>query len=270
MTATLTQPQSTRALSALSFGGILRSELIKLLSLRSTVWCFGLVFVMTLGLAGLVANASGGSGPVPAEGVQAIWVQSATIGIVFAQLVVAVLGTLTITGEYRTPALVAKALVIGASTFAVSLVALLGSGLLSAMVLQGQRIEVDFADASVWWALLGGAGYLGLLAILSLSIGAIVRNSAGGISAVLGLILVLPIVLSIFAALAQADWVRNLSAFLPDSNGAGGRMFSYTVAGLPVPPDMILLEPWQGLVVLVIWVIALFALAGVMIKRRDV
>ncbi|WP_309618003.1 ABC transporter permease [Salinibacterium sp.] len=284
MTATLTQPQSTRALSALSFGGILKSELIKLLSLRSTVWCFGLVFVMTLGLAGLVANASGGSGPVPAEGVQAIWVQSATIGIVFAQLVVAVLGTLTITGEYgtgmirstltavprRTPALTAKALVIGASTFAVSLVALLGSGLLSAMVLQGQGIEVDFADASVWWALLGGAGYLGLLAMLSLSIGAIVRNSAGGISAVLGLILVLPIVLSIFAALAQADWVRNLSAFLPDSNGAGGRMFSYTVAGLPVPPDMILLEPWQGLVVLVIWVIALFALAGVMIKRRDV
>jgi ABC-2 type transport system permease protein len=284
MTATLTQPKSTRPMSALSFGGILKSELIKLLSLRSTVWCFGLVFVMTLGLAGLVANASGGSGPVPAEGVQAIWVQSATIGIVFAQLVVAVLGTLTITGEYgtgmirstltavprRTPALSAKALVIGASTFAVSLIALLGSGLLSAMVLQGQGIEVDFADATVWWALLGGAGYLGLLAMLSLSIGAIVRNSAGGISAVLGLILVLPIVLSIFAALAQADWVRNLSAFLPDSNGAGGRMFSYTVAGQPVPPDVILLEPWQGLAVLMIWVIALFALAGVMVKRRDV
>ena len=47
-------------------------------------------------------------------------------------------------------------------------------------------------------------------------------------------------------------------------------MFSYTVEGQPVLPDMILLEPWQGLTVLVIWVVALFAAATVTIKRRDV
>jgi ABC-2 type transport system permease protein len=286
MTATVAQPQPalTQSSSRLSFGGILKSEVIKLLSLRSTVWCFGLVVVMMLGMALLVASTVGGSDAVAAQGAQSIWVVAITVGIAFAQLIVAVLGALTITGEYgtgmirstltavprRTPALLAKALVIGTSTFVISLVALLGSALLSALVLQGQGIGPDFGDAAVWWAVLGGAGYLGLLSILALSIGAIVRNSAGGISAVLGLILVLPVILSIFAAVAKADWVRNLSAFLPDSNGAGGRMFSYTVAGQPVPPDVILLEPWQGLVVLLGWLVVLFGLASVLIKRRDV
>jgi ABC-2 type transport system permease protein len=283
MTATLTQPRSGNQ-SVLSFRGILRSELIKLLSLRSTVWCFALVLAMTLGLAVLVANSSGGSDVVPAEGVQSIWVQSTTIGISFAQLVVAVLGALTITGEYgtgmirstmtavprRLPALIAKALVIGASTFVVSLVALVSGALLAALVLRGQGLAPDLGDAAAWWALLGGAGYLGLLAVLALSIGAVVRNSAGGISAVLGLILVLPVVLSIFAAVTQAEWVRNLATFLPDSTGAGGRMFAYSVSGAPAPSDLLILEPWQGLIVLLAWVVVLFGIASVLIKRRDV
>jgi ABC-2 type transport system permease protein len=291
MSTTLTQPR-TESPPTLTFGGILKSELIKLLSLRSTVWCFALIFAMMIGLAVLVANAMGGSDAIPAEGgampgssdPQALWAQSSTIGIAFALLVVAVLGTLTITGEYgtgmirstltavprRTPALVAKALVVGASTFLVSLLALLASALLAALVLRGYGIEPDFGDAAVWWALLGGAGYLGLLAVLAMSIGAIVRNSAAGISAVLGLILVLPVVLSIFAAIAQVEWVRNVAAFLPDSSGAGGRMFSYSVDGLPAPPDIVVLEPWQGLVVLLIWVGTFFAMASVLMKRRDV
>lgn len=269
-----------------SFGGLLHSEWIKLRSLRSTFWCYLAILIISVGLGALLATAFPDQGELPYAVRQGIWVQVATLGIGFSQLVAAVLGALMITGEYgtgmirstftasphRLPAITAKALVVGAATFVVGLVSIVAGALVAVPLLPAVDIHPDLGDARAWLSFLGGAGYLALVALLSFSIGAIIRNSAGGIAAALGLILVLPSVLLIFAEVTQTLWAQNLGRFLP--NDAGARMYSYpseidTVQQTPTPSEIITLEPWQGLLVLLAWNIVLYAIAAVLTKRRD-
>lgn len=275
----------TRPLSHLSFGGVLRSEWIKLRSLRSTLWCYAIVIVLTIGLGLLLATAVGAqpqSGTPTAEQQQASWVQAATLGVAFSQLVVAVLGALVITGEYGTgmirstfaavpkrwPALLAKALVFGVTTFVVALVSFVITALVVAPLLPAAGVHPDLGDGRAWLAIVGAAGYLALLGVLSLSIGAIIRNSAGGIATALGLILVVPTVLSILGAVTRAVWVQNLSVFLPDR--AGGHLYAYPAATTaPAVPDVVVLDTLGGFLVLAAWVVVMFVVAVVLLKRRD-
>ena len=273
-------------LPGVSFGGILVSEWIKLRSLRSTVWCYIILIVISIGLSPLMALAfSSGVQPgvaIDFDTAQSIGAQVATASIGFSQLVISVLGALVITGEYTTgmirstftaaptrlPALFGKAAIFAAVTFVVSFVALIVGLIVALPVLGGADITVDLGDGALWMTLLGGAGYLALIGLFSLAVGAIVRNSAGGIAAALGAILVLPTIISIFTVITQAEWVANISNLLPSN--AGARMFAYPVelmqdqfmVGTP-------LEPWQGALVLLVWIAALFTLASVLLKRRD-
>lgn len=269
------------------FGGALRSEWIKLRSLRSTFWCYLIIIVITIGLGFLLATTVRSDSELPAAAQQGIWVQVATLGIGFSQLVAAVLGALVITGEYgtgmiratftaiptRLPAIAAKALVVGFATFVVGLVSIVATALLTAPLLPSVGIHPDLGDGQAWLAFLGGAGYLGLIALLSFSIGTIIRNSAGSIATSLGLILVVPTVLQIIAGATRATWAQNLGRFLPGD--AGARMYAYpsdsNAAGPLVPeePGLLVLEPWQGLLVLVAWVIVLFGVAALLVRRRD-
>ena len=267
----------------LSFAGILRSEWIKLFSLRSTVWCYVIIVAVTIGLGVLLAFTLQPGGTLDHAGQQNVALQAATLSVGFSQLVSSVLGALVITGEYgtgmirstltavpkRLPALTAKILVLGLTTFVVSLVAMIITALITAPVLSGVGVHPDFGDSAYLLAILGAAGYLALIGILSLAIGAIVRNSAGGIAAALGLILVVPIVLRILVGVTRAEWAQNVGAFLPDS--AGGRMYAYTagVVAQAGSPDAIVLDPWQGALVLVAWVVVLLVIASVLLKRRD-
>jgi ABC-2 type transport system permease protein len=268
--------------SGLSFRGLLLSEWIKLTSLRSTVWCYGIILLINLGLGLLLALSFQPQADATAALNQGYWMQSATIGIAFSQLVVAVLGALVITGEYgtgmirstftavpkRIPALLSKAVVFGAVTFVVSLASIAGAALLAGMILSGKGLNLDLADGRAYTALIGGAGFLTIVGLIALFLGTIVRNSAAGISAALGLIFVAPIVLQIFAAVTRAPWVQNVFEFLPSS--AGSRMYGYAETPAPTVPDVIVLDPGQGLLVLLAWVVVLAAIATALLKRRDV
>jgi ABC-2 type transport system permease protein len=284
---TTTDIRTRAGRSGLSFGGILLSEWIKLRTLRSTVWCYLIIVVLTIGLGMLAATAFPSDGSTPDHAAaQSTWLLTATLGISFSQLVTAVLGALVITGEYgtgmirstltavpkRVPALVAKALVFGVTTFVVGLVSLVATAMLTAPLLPGKGIEPDFGDSTFWLALVGGAGYLALIGVLSLSIGALIRNSAGGIAASLGLVLVLPGIVQILGALTRAEWITNLGVFLPSD--AGGRMYAYVTDAATTPqnpqlPDPLVLEPWQGLLVLAAWFVVTFVLGSILLKRRD-
>ncbi len=267
--------------SGLSFRGLLLSEWIKLTSLRSTVWCYGIILVINLGLGLLLAASFRPQGASAAAVDQGFWIQSATIAITFSQLVVAVLGALVITGEYgtgmirstltavpkRTPALLSKAVVFGVVTFVVGLVSIVGAAFLAAPILSGKGLDLDLADGAAWIALLGGAGFLTLIGLIALFLGTIVRNSAAGISAALGLVFVLPIVLQIFAAVTRAAWVQNVYSFLPSS--AGTTLYGYAATPAPKTPGVIVLDPMQSLIVLVAWALVFGAIATALLKRRD-
>ncbi len=272
----------------LSFARVVHSEWIKLRTLRSTVWSFAIIAALTVGFGLLLAatfdNTNGPALDVATQNSLAVTV--ATLGVNFTQLVAAVLGVLIISGEYTTgmirstfaavptrlPAFFAKMLVLAVSTFVVGLVSIMVTALVTMPILAGKGIHANLLDGEVMLALLGGAGYLTLIAVLAFAFGAILRSSAGGIASALGLILVIPPVLSIVSALTQATWIHNVSVFLPSE--AGSRMFALGDTGSMGGPgagaaDLLTLDGSQGFLVLLTWVIVLIASAAVLVKRRD-
>jgi ABC-2 type transport system permease protein len=276
--------------SRLSFGGILRSEWIKLISLRSTVWCYVILVVLTLGLSALLAGLSGvgvgdeGLGDLSREAVQSNWLQVSAVGTNFGQLVIAVLGAMVITGEYgtgmirstfaavpgRVAALVGKIVVFGVVTLVISFASLVLSALLTVPLLAANGYDVDVADPAVWLGLLGAAAFVTLIGLMALGIGTILRNTAGSIAAALGLLLVLPTILQIFGAVTQIDWLFDAAAFLPSS--AGSALTSYPTAPIEYPPGVFIpltLEPVEALLVLLAWVAVPVIAGAVLLKRRD-
>ncbi|MHC5795783.1 ABC transporter permease subunit [Lacisediminihabitans sp. FW035] len=267
--------------SGLSFRGLLVSEWIKLTSLRSTLWCYGIILLINLGLTLLLSSPFQPQGDATSSLNQAFWVQSATIGTSFSQLVIAVLGALVITGEYgtgmirstfaaaprRTPAILAKAAVFAATTFVISLVSLGTNAFVAAAILRGKGVELDLADTQAWLAVVGAAGFMALVGVMALGLGTIIRNSAGGISAAIGLLFVAPIIVQIFVGTTRSVWAANLLQVLPST--AGQRMSTYAAEALPRVKDIIVLDPGQGLLVLIAWVVVFAAIALTLLKRRD-
>lgn len=266
--------QDTRP-TFLTFGGVLRSEWVKLRSLRSTVWSYVIVVVLALGMA-LVMSLSFLSGDTDAVGLSkeaqaVLLVQGSTFGAYFGQLVVAVLGVLVITGEYSTgmirstlaavpsrlPALAAKAVVLFAVTFAVGVVSTVGAFFVASAVFADAGITANLLDPDVILPLLGAGLYLALVALFALGVGTILRSSAGGIATVVGVLLVLPLVLQMI----PADWVQDVLPYVLSTAGVG--FFSDTTAATdPVPF-------WENLLIVLGWVGASIAGAVVLLKRRD-
>ncbi|CAN5258352.1 ABC transporter permease [soil metagenome] len=296
MTATLDAPprRTTQAPTArLTFLGVLNSEWIKLRSLRSTLWCYVIIVALTVLLGLLFAGVSQTPDATLSHDVQqSTWMSAATLGINFSQLVVGVLGALVITGEYgtgmirstfaavprRLPAVIAKAIVFGVVTFVVSLVGLVAAAAATAPVLSGKGVNADFGDPDVWLALIGGAAYLTFIGLIALAIGLLLRNSAGGIAAALGLVLVVPVIFTLLAGLAQAQWAADIGSFLPSN--AGGQLYAYPAeaveqtgpgSGPPVAAvtSAVDLTNWQALLVLAAWFAVVFVVGLVLVKRRD-
>jgi ABC-2 type transport system permease protein len=286
--ATPTSPAPTRA-TRLTFGGILKSEFIKLFTLRSTFWCILIVVVLSVGIGLIIAtvNPPARAG-VPATGAlttaaqQASAVSYATAGSQIGELVLAVLGALVITGEYgtgmirstfaavpkRTPALIAKALVLAITSFVVGLVSIFGTAAIIFPLLPGtKKITPDWTDGHVLESLIGGAIYLMLVALIAFSIGAIIRNSAGGIAAALGLVLVLPGLVGLIGGLTQLTWIENIATALPSA--VGGNLSKYTGHKTQVVSGLVTFDRLDSGLILLAWFAVLFVVAAVLLKRRD-
>jgi len=274
MSATITAPRQTGG-SKLSTGGVIRSEWIKLRSVRSTIWSYAIVIAVSVGMALLLSALTNfGDTTIPADQHSTILLQAATFGIYFGQLVVAVLGVLVISGEYSTgmirstltavpkrlPALAAKALVLFATTFVVGLVASFLSLLIAIPILAGKGIDADFSDGSLIADVALSALYLGLVAVFSLGVGTVLRSSAGGIAAALGVILLLPTVLQVFAGITQAQWAVDVMPYLFSNAGLNIFTPSFDGSGL---------EQWQNLLIVLAWTAVSLVGGALLLKRRD-
>lgn len=287
---TATAPAPGRAtthatLSRLTFGGLLRSEWIKLRSLRSTFWCFLLILLLNVGFAALIAQtglSAPDNAPISHELGMSFATQAVTLGINFTGLIAAVLGALVITGEYgtgmirstftadprRLGAVFAKAIVFGLTTFVVGLVSLIAASAVASPILSGSSdITLDWADGTFWLALVGGAGYLALAGLISFALGAIIRASAGGIAAGIGLLFVATIGMQIIFSITNANWAANVMTFLPAN--AGSLMFGYGAGTSEVKDGLVSLDQTQGLLVVLGWLVVTGVIAVISVKRRD-
>ena len=80
---------------------VVRAEWTKLRALRSTWWCALLAVVLVVGLGAAVAG-SGAPYKISAGNTAAGGVSVSLVGVLFAQLVLGVLGVLAFSGEYGT------------------------------------------------------------------------------------------------------------------------------------------------------------------------
>src|SRR5690606_16505833 len=97
MTTTTVQKRATHVASParVTFPRLLRSEWIKLSTLRSTWWAIGISALLTIGIA-LIAGASLSD----AQGFEPI--QAVVSPIQFTMLLAGILGVISVTGEYST------------------------------------------------------------------------------------------------------------------------------------------------------------------------
>jgi ABC-2 type transport system permease protein len=103
---------------------------------------------------------------------------------------------------------------------------------------------------------IGGALYLAAIGTLATGLGAILRRTAGGIAALVGLLLVLPILVGVL----PSPWSDDINKFLPGE--AGTAIFQVVRTG-----DS--LSAWTGFAVLCVYVALALALAAILLIRRD-
>jgi hypothetical protein len=103
---------------------------------------------------------------------------------------------------------------------------------------------------------IGGAVYLTLIGAFALAIGAIVRNTAGGIASFAALFFVIPPLMNVL----PTSWNDAVSPYLPDA--AGRSIFSLTHGAHS-------LSPWAGFWLFLAYTAAAIVIAAVLLLRRD-
>jgi ABC-2 type transport system permease protein len=259
----------------LSFGGIMRGEWIKLLSLRSTWWTLGITVVVMALLALAQASSVGyllePPMAVPVEELHGA--EFVTGGYQFGMVTIAVLGALLITGEYSTgmirstlaavparlPVLAAKAIALVVVTVVVSVVSL-GVAYLVAMPFLSNHDLVPAFDDSLTWQAFGGMTYFFVVAaLIALGLGAVLRHTAGTITAVLGLLLLLPMILQFI----NIDWVQDVMQYLP-LNAAMAFLGISEFFGSNES-----LTAWQGVAVVGAYAVVALVAGAWSLRRRD-
>jgi ABC-2 type transport system permease protein len=243
--------------------GLLRSEWAKMRSVRSTYWSLAVAPFAMIGYGAI--NTASHTGPQPASFDPVL---TSLSGILVAQLAIGVLGVLVISSEYSTGmirstfaaapqrhlVIAAKTGAFGAIAFAVGTVASVIAFLVGQAILGAQGVTLTSPGAAR--SIIGVGFYLGLLAVLAVALGTVVRRTAGAIAALVGLILILPALLLTLPASIQDTVVK----FLPGN--AGQAIFTTT-------KDSSTLSPWVGLAIFALYVVAAAAVSVVVVRRRD-
>jgi hypothetical protein len=133
------------------------------------------------------------------------------------------------------------------------LIAFVGS---QAILRHHHILEISFSHPGVARSVFGGAVYLVLVGVFALAIGAIVRNTAGGIATFAAIFFVIPPLLNIL----PSSWNNAISPYLPDS--AGRSMFALT-------HDAHSLAPGPGAALFVGYCAVVIAIAAALLVRRD-
>jgi ABC-2 type transport system permease protein len=252
--------------------GVLRSEWTKLWSLRSTRWSLLFAFVTMAGLGPLIAAVTMGRwGRLSLhERVTFDPINTALGGYHLAQLATGVLGVLVISGEYSTgqirstfmavprrlPVLWAKAATFAGITLVLTLLASVIAFFVSQAILKQHHVNVSIGHAPALRAVIGTGLYMVVLGVFALTLGALVRNTAGGIAIFAGVLFVLPGL----AHVLPASTFNAINPYLPSN--AGSDVLSNTT-------DPGMLAPWSGFAVFCAYAGVAFLASAFLLVRRD-
>ena len=249
---------------------VVRAEWAKLRALRSTRWCGLSAVVLIAGLGAAIAG-SGAPYRVSAGNSAATGVSAALLGVLFAQLVLGVVGVLSFSGEYgtgmiratlavvpsRLPVLWAKLIVLAGLVLPVTLLCAMAD-FFAATALESSRggSAISLTDPGVLRTVAGSSLYLTVVVIIGLALGALLRKTAAGLSVFAAVFFVVPIVVA-----ALPHTITGFAPYLPSN--AGGALW-----GNPLTTAHAL-SPWTGFAVLCGYAVVLTALAAWRLRRRD-
>ena len=117
----------------------------------------------------------------------------------------------------RLPVLWAKAGVLAVVTGVPMLVAVFTAFFTGQAILSGDGTGAALTDPGVLRAVLGSVGFLAGVALLGLAIGAIVRNTAGAIAALVAILLLLP---GLLGLVLPSGWGDTVVSYLPSNAAA--------------------------------------------------
>ena len=255
----------------------LHAEWTKTRTVASTGWLLLAVIALTVAVG---AAAAAGTSCPSGTACRVDPAKVSLTGIDLGQAIVAIVAVLAISNEYSTGmirvtlaamprrglVLAAKAALVTGLVLVAGAVGVLGSLLAGRLMLPGQGYTVargftalSLGDGPMLRATAGSVLYLGLIALLSLGVAALVREAAVAIGVTLGLLYLFPII----AAVVSADphWQRHLEQIGPMQAG----LYIQATTNLPALP----LSPWAGLGVLALWACGALVLGTLSLRLRD-
>jgi ABC-type transport system involved in multi-copper enzyme maturation permease subunit len=265
------QPLLTPAAGRAGFADALRSEFTKIRSTRSTYWTLLALVVVTIGI-GAIASYGTASHASQIDRASFDATQLSLGGLYVGQLVIAVLGALTITSEYSTGMIrtslavqprrgtlfAAKAVVFAAVSLVTGLVASFASFFIGQALLSSHHLSVTLSQPNVLRAVIGGALFLTACGMLAYGLGAILRHTAGAITAAIGLLFVLTVLVNFL----PGTWQDHVNKWMP---AIAGSQVWITKASSPET----LLSAWSGFAVLAGYAAIAIVAGLVLFRTRD-
>ena len=271
----MSQAAALRNLVWTGWRDTLRAESSKLLTVPGPAWLLAAI----VGLTVAVSAAADAATRCPAGQVCSVdTVKLSLTGIQLGEGLVAILAVLPVCNEYSTGmirvtlaamprrpiVLAAKASVVTGLALVASLFAVLGSLVAGLVILPGHGFtaargltELSLSHGPTLRAAAGSVLYLGLIALLSMGIAAMVRDSAVSIGLALGVLYVFPV---LTAFVGNQTWHNRIERYTP-------------MAGLNIQATTglhsLAIGPWGGLGVLAAWAVAALLGGGLLLRFRD-
>ena len=251
---------------------LLRSEWTKLRTVRSTMWTVGMTVLIGLAASGIATGVTRAHWAAMSASNKAAFdpVEVSLMGAYLGgTLLLGILGILVVSSEYATGTiratlaaaprrpmvLAAKVVVAGTVTLVVAELVAFASFFVGQAFLSAPTRRATLASPGALRAVAGIGLYLCVVGLLALGIAVMVRHTAGAISAYVGVILVLPIIVSALPGSLEYQIERVLPLEI------GSAMINNP------SPDAF--DPWTGLLILCGYTALILAVGTVLLVRRD-
>ncbi len=271
MTAVTLTRTATKTAGGYGFRSVARMEWLKLRSVRSTAWIMIVFAAGLISLSVLVMRHQDWATMSAANRASFDPTNNSFAGLTIGQLAFGVLGVLIITSEFssgmiratfaavpRRPLLLAaKAAVLAAVTLVVGEILAFAAFAIGEAVLGSPAPHATLGQPGVLRAVLMAGAYPALIALMALGLGAIIRHTAGAISAVVGILFVLPLILLPLGISIQNSVGKFLPMLIAENSLTNVKQVSNS------------LPPIAGFAMLCLYAAVALAIGGVVVARRD-
>ncbi|WP_435608342.1 ABC transporter permease subunit [Streptomyces sp. C10-9-1] len=256
-----------------SVPAVLRSEWTKIRTVSSTTWTLISAFAVTLAMSAALSALMNATFDDLSEAERVTFDPTfvSFSGLVLGQLAMVVFGVLVVGTEYssgmirtslaavpqRATFLFSKITVAGALALAVGMITSFLTFFVSQALLGEHRTTLG--EENVLRAVFGGGLYMGLIALFSMGVAAMLRSS------MLSLGILMPFFFLVSQILSAAPGAKEVARYFPDQ--AGAKIMQVVPNALD--SDEAPYGPWGGLGIMVLWVAASLVGGYLVLKRRD-